>query len=84
MNEAVKNREIKEKIARDYEWGFSSDIEQEFAPKGLDEGTVRFISAILLVMSPVMLATRAPCPGSSAVISSRAATRRSRLDTASR
>jgi len=28
-----------------YEWGFSSDIEQEFAPKGLDEGTVRFISA---------------------------------------
>jgi Fe-S cluster assembly protein SufB len=28
-----------------YEWGFSSDIEQEFAPKGLDESTVRFISA---------------------------------------
>ncbi|HTN14957.1 MAG TPA: Fe-S cluster assembly protein SufB [Sphingomonadaceae bacterium] len=28
-----------------YEWGFSSDIEQEFAPKGLDENTVRFISA---------------------------------------
>ena len=45
MNEAVKNREIKEKIARDYEWGFSSDIEQEFAPKGLSEDTVRFISA---------------------------------------
>jgi Fe-S cluster assembly protein SufB len=45
MNEAVKNREIKEKIARDYEWGFSSDIEQEFAPKGLNEDTVRFISA---------------------------------------
>jgi Fe-S cluster assembly protein SufB len=45
MNEAVKNREIKEKIAREYEWGFSSDIEQEFAPKGLNEDTVRFISA---------------------------------------
>src|SRR5438552_15132776 len=44
MNEAVKNRELKEKIAQDYEWGFSSDIEQEFAPKGLNEETVRFIS----------------------------------------
>ncbi len=28
-----------------YEWGFHSDIEQEFAPKGLSEETVRFISA---------------------------------------
>ncbi|MDB5662388.1 MAG: Fe-S cluster assembly protein SufB, partial [Sphingomonas bacterium] len=28
-----------------YKWGFSSDIEQEFAPKGLSEATVRFISA---------------------------------------
>src|SRR6476646_2728196 len=45
MNEAVKNRELKEKIAQDYEWGFSSDIEQEFAPKGLNEDTVRFISS---------------------------------------
>ncbi|MBC2776191.1 Fe-S cluster assembly protein SufB [Parasphingopyxis marina] len=31
--------------AETYEWGFSSDIEQEFAPKGLSEDTVRFISA---------------------------------------
>src|SRR4029079_7686393 len=45
MTEAVKIRELKEKIAQDYEWGFSSDIEQEFAPKGLSEDTVRFISA---------------------------------------
>jgi Fe-S cluster assembly protein SufB len=30
--------------ASDYEWGFVSDIEQEFAPKGLSEDTVRFIS----------------------------------------
>ena len=45
MNEAVKNRELKETIAQDYEWGFVSDIEQEFAPKGLSEDTVRFISA---------------------------------------
>ncbi|MBX9727684.1 MAG: Fe-S cluster assembly protein SufB, partial [Sphingopyxis sp.] len=44
--------EIKDQAARDaakkletYEWGFSSDIEQEFAPKGLSEDTVRFISA---------------------------------------
>ncbi|QMW24684.1 Fe-S cluster assembly protein SufB [Sandaracinobacteroides saxicola] len=28
-----------------YKWGFSSDIEQDFAPKGLTEDTVRFISA---------------------------------------
>jgi Fe-S cluster assembly protein SufB len=27
-----------------YKWGFSSDIEQDFAPKGLNEDTVRFIS----------------------------------------
>src|SRR5437870_2994751 len=45
MNEAVKNRELRDKIAQDYEWGFSSDVEQEFAPKGLSEDTVRFISA---------------------------------------
>ena len=45
MNEAVKNREIRDKLAADYEWGFSSDIEQEFAPKGLSEDTVRYISA---------------------------------------
>src|SRR5213075_1921938 len=46
MNEeVVTNREIREKIAQDYEWGFSSDVEQEFAPKGLSEETVRFISA---------------------------------------
>ena len=45
MNEAVKNQELRDKIAQDYEWGFFSDIEQEFAPKGLSEDTVRFISA---------------------------------------
>jgi Fe-S cluster assembly protein SufB len=43
----VRNREAQEAIDRasTYEWGFSSDIEQEFAPKGLSEETVRFISA---------------------------------------
>ncbi|MBA4800363.1 MAG: Fe-S cluster assembly protein SufB [Euryhalocaulis sp.] len=28
-----------------YKYGFSTEIEQEFAPKGLDEETIRFISA---------------------------------------
>ncbi|HJQ15577.1 MAG TPA: Fe-S cluster assembly protein SufB [Allosphingosinicella sp.] len=44
--------DVRNKAAQDaadrastYEWGFSSDIEQEFAPKGLSEDTVRFISA---------------------------------------
>ncbi len=44
---ATKNAEAIA-VAKDletYEWGFSSDIEQEFAPKGLSEDTVRFISA---------------------------------------
>ncbi len=48
MNEQV---DIKDKAAKDaakaletYEHGFSSDIEQTFAPKGLNEDTVRFIS----------------------------------------
>src|SRR3954467_4936098 len=44
---SVRNREAQEAADRasTYEWGFSSDIEQEFAPKGLSEETVRFISA---------------------------------------
>jgi Fe-S cluster assembly protein SufB len=29
----------------EYEHGWSSDIEQEYGPKGLSEDTVRFISA---------------------------------------
>ncbi|WP_156679730.1 Fe-S cluster assembly protein SufB [Sphingomonas profundi] len=43
----VRNREAldaAEKLST-YEWGFNSDIEQEFAPKGLNEDIVRFISA---------------------------------------
>ncbi|MFN7399453.1 MAG: Fe-S cluster assembly protein SufB, partial [Sandaracinobacter sp.] len=28
-----------------YKWGFATEIEQDFAPKGLNEDTVRFISA---------------------------------------
>ncbi|HEX8642603.1 MAG TPA: Fe-S cluster assembly protein SufB [Allosphingosinicella sp.] len=43
----LRNREAHEAAERaaTYEWGFTSDIEQEFAPKGLSEDTVRFISA---------------------------------------
>ncbi len=42
-----RNREAQEAVDRasTYEWGFTSDIEQDFAPKGLNEDTVRFISA---------------------------------------
>ncbi len=43
----VRNREAHDAAekASTYEWGFNSDIEQEFAPKGLSEDIVRFISA---------------------------------------
>jgi len=46
-NIASRNQEAQDAADRasTYEWGFSSDIEQEFAPKGLTEDTVRFISA---------------------------------------
>jgi Fe-S cluster assembly protein SufB len=50
MNEiapAVKDVAAREAAARaaDYEHGWSSDIEQEYGPKGLSEDTVRYISA---------------------------------------
>ena len=43
----IKNQAAHEAADRlaTYEWGFATDIEQEFAPKGLSEDTVRFISA---------------------------------------
>ncbi|MDF0542604.1 Fe-S cluster assembly protein SufB [Sphingobium sp. H39-3-25] len=43
----IKNREAQEAADRAsvYEHGWSSAIEQDFAPKGLNEDTVRFISA---------------------------------------
>jgi Fe-S cluster assembly protein SufB len=44
LDQPLDNREAREAIAKDYEWGFSSDIETDFAPKGLSEDTVRFIS----------------------------------------
>ncbi|OQW42247.1 MAG: Fe-S cluster assembly protein SufB [Proteobacteria bacterium SG_bin5] len=42
---ATKNAEAIAAANKKYEWGFTSDIEQEFAPKGLTEETVRYISA---------------------------------------
>ena len=43
----IRNREAQEAADRasTYEYGWSSDIEQDFAPKGLNEDTVRYISA---------------------------------------
>jgi len=43
----VRNKQAQDAVDRasTHEWGFSSDIEQEFAPKGLSEDTVRYISA---------------------------------------
>ncbi len=41
---ASSNETIEAFTSRGYEAGFYTDIEQEFAPPGLDEDTVRFIS----------------------------------------
>ncbi|GAB4201518.1 MAG: Fe-S cluster assembly protein SufB [Bacteroidia bacterium] len=40
----MSNDIIKEKINKEYEWGWSFDIETETAPKGLSEEIIRFIS----------------------------------------
>ena len=38
--------ETLEKLAeRDYEWGFTTDIEMDIVEPGLNEGVIRFISA---------------------------------------
>ena len=42
---ATKNAEAHAAVSKKYEWGFATDIEQDFAPKGLSEDTVRYISA---------------------------------------
>ena len=41
----MSTTEIDRALAREYDAGFVTDIEQEYAPKGLDEDTVRFVSA---------------------------------------
>jgi len=52
MGESSVEMEMQDAAARaavadlsSYKWGFTSDIEQDFAPKGLNEDIVRFISA---------------------------------------
>jgi len=40
-----KSQKILSRIAPSNKYGFDSDIKQEFAPKGLNEDIVRFISA---------------------------------------
>ena len=49
MNDEVqlKDQDARDAAARaaDYEHGWSAEIDTEFAPKGLSEDTVRFISA---------------------------------------
>jgi len=42
---ATRNAEAHAAVSKKYEWGFATDVEQDFAPKGLSEGTVRYISA---------------------------------------
>ncbi|HLP19781.1 MAG TPA: Fe-S cluster assembly protein SufB [Chitinophagales bacterium] len=42
---ADNDKIIDEVVASDYKYGFTTNIEQEFAAKGLSEDTVRFISA---------------------------------------
>ena len=41
----TETTEIQELANREYKWGFVSDIEADSAPPGLNEGTIRFISA---------------------------------------
>jgi Fe-S cluster assembly protein SufB len=36
---------VREYTAHKYKWGFTTEIEQDFAPPGLDEDIIRFISA---------------------------------------
>ncbi len=43
--ESDQNKIIGEVTQSDYKYGFVTDIETEYAPKGLSEDTVRFISA---------------------------------------
>ncbi|HMM12160.1 MAG TPA: Fe-S cluster assembly protein SufB [Bacteroidales bacterium] len=43
---ATDSNEILEQVTQsEYKYGFYTDIDTEFAPKGLDENTIRFISA---------------------------------------
>lgn len=45
MTPDLDTRETIDDLTGTYKWGFTSDIESDFAPKGLTTDTVRFISA---------------------------------------
>ncbi|MGI8924426.1 MAG: Fe-S cluster assembly protein SufB [Fimbriimonadales bacterium] len=45
MSTETEVEQLESLANRDYQWGFVTDIDQETAPKGLSEDTVRFISA---------------------------------------
>lgn len=45
MTDFNEDKLIEEITTSDYKYGFTTNIEQEFAPKGLNEDIVRFISA---------------------------------------
>ena len=42
---SAETDELEQLTNQDYKYGFVTDIEQDSAPPGLDEDTVRFISA---------------------------------------
>ena len=42
---STRNAEAIAAAGKKYEWGFATDVAQDFAPKGLSEDTVRYISA---------------------------------------
>jgi Fe-S cluster assembly protein SufB len=42
---STETNTIEELANREYKWGFVTDIDADAAPKGLSEGTIRFISA---------------------------------------
>ena len=43
--QAQENKLLNEITNKSYKYGFETKIEMEVAPKGINEGTVRFISA---------------------------------------
>ena len=43
--EPVPNEAVHEVVEREYQYGFHTDLDTELAPRGLDESTIRFISA---------------------------------------
>ena len=41
----ASNQVIKDVVTQEYKYGFVTNVEEEFAPRGLSEDTIRFISA---------------------------------------